>query len=195
MQNSDITIRKLDTKKDFKEIYETSRVYVDVYRASNASFMPKAYLDTLDVAKEYEDCLKWVHRGVDARIWVAEKNQRIIGYIAFDKYLESPDSYKGNLCEEYDGNLAGFFVDQEYQRSGIGSELFNTMVEEIYNDGYKGLVVYFYAANPAAAFYKKRKAEWKCDEWQYLYSKKAGMKQFFLVSIYTWNLEDLIKSK
>lgn len=129
------------------EIRETARIYIDCIR-EDYSFKPKAYLESLEIKEESEECGEWLESDRETnRLFGAYTGGEMAGYIAtgrtkVDELL--------NL-----GEITGFFVRNKYRGKGIGRALLKAASEFLDKQGFSQIVIYNYARSRANAFYRR----------------------------------------
>lgn len=130
---------------------------------------------------------RWLkkHDANTTPVFVAEHNGKVVAYNALGRYREEKPAF--SLVRE-----TSYYVDPEYLRQGIGSELLNYVTEVCRNNGIKNLITFVMAHNQASiAFLEKHGFK----QWARL-PKLAQIddKEFDHV-IYGLKIEDKIKSE
>ncbi len=82
------------------------------------------------------------------KIIVAEnENSKIVGFVAGGEVFHKEQSYD---CEMY-----AFYILQEYQKQGIGTQLYQEMLKFLKTCNYRTMVIWVLKENPACIFYEK----------------------------------------
>ncbi len=81
----------------------------------------------------------------DDKTYVAEVNNKIIGFVKYDEF----DKEK----LKYTGEITSLYLLKEYHKNGIGKDLFKTATKELINLGYKQMVVGCLQGNKTNNFY------------------------------------------
>lgn len=136
INNTDITIRKAV----FSDATAITGVQTDTWKVSYKNLVPEEILAQKTVSPEriaqFEKCIN------EDQVWVAEKNDCVVGFLTFRKY--------GKTAE-----IEIFYILPEYQRRGIGGLLFEAVTAELRALGCRHLTVWTLKSAPSVGFYQK----------------------------------------
>ena len=126
-----------------------ARVYVDAWKTTYQGLVPELFLKgmTFDFAlkifmESFEDK---VH---SYQVLVAETSEgKMVGYADFGRERSHPESGEGELY--------GIYLLKEFQKQGIGGELFERARQKTAEAGLKPLVVWVLDQSPYRKFYEK----------------------------------------
>jgi GNAT superfamily N-acetyltransferase len=124
-----------------------ARVHLESWLTTYTGIVPQAYLDSLTFENRLERWQKHsANIGLERRLFVAVLDGQIVGFADCGK--------ERNADPEFDGELYGFYILETQQKHGIGRQLFAAVVENLQARGFKKMLVWVLAQNPAAAFYQ-----------------------------------------
>lgn len=134
--DTDIIIRKAV----FSDATAITGVQTDTWKVSYKNLVPEEILAQKTVSPEriaqFEKCIN------EERVWVAEKNDCVVGFLTFRKYGETAE-------------IEIFYILPEYQRRGIGRLLFKAAMAELRALGCRHLTVWTLKSAPSVRFYQK----------------------------------------
>lgn len=139
-----ITIKKAGNA-DAKSI---AKVHVDSWRSTYKNIVPDSFLDNLTYEKSEQRQLEYLNESNDKSALVALIDDQVVGFAMFGKNRD--DKY------DYQGEIYGIYLLEEYQGKGIGKLLFNESVKWLIDKGYKDMILWVLKDNIAAiGFYEK----------------------------------------
>jgi GNAT superfamily N-acetyltransferase len=138
-----IRLASLDDAEAIAKVHATS--WMETYRG----LIPQNYLANLSTA----DRLAMWTSAIENRqsIWVAEHEQRIIGFATGGKN-RSPNS-------RYPGELYALYLVAEFHRRGVGLLLLDKVRSELRNLQLSPFVIWVMKDNPALHFYTRMGAQ------------------------------------
>lgn len=81
------------------------------------------------------------------QILVAENDEgKIVGFVAGGEIF--------NKEQQYDCEMYAFYILKEFQRKGLGTRLFNKMLDFLKSFEYKTMIIWVLKENPACLFYE-----------------------------------------
>jgi GNAT superfamily N-acetyltransferase len=127
-----------------------AKVHVDSWRTTYANIVSNEFLESL----AYEQREKmWM--GIlsspagQSFVYVAETPDcQVVGFASAGPLCN------GESDDAYQGEIYALYLLQNYQRQGIGRDLFRAAVTELNRRGVPSLLIWVLAANPARAFYE-----------------------------------------
>jgi GNAT superfamily N-acetyltransferase len=123
-----------------------ARVHVESWRTTYKGIMPDEVLATLSVEQRAETWRRPLSNPESASIiYVAEIDGQIVGFAAGGPERTGHAVYKAELYAIY--------LLQAYQGRGIGRALVKAVVEPLIDKGYKAMLIWVAAKNPATNFY------------------------------------------
>ena len=137
-------IIRLATKKDCDEL---SKLKQQVWNETYRGIYDDEKIDNYDYEKHSQKFLNIINEP-NINLYVVLDNDRIVGYMDYGiPYVP----YK-----EYKQEIGLLYLLKDYQRKGIGKELFNIATKKIKENGYNEFFVYCNKYNTnAQEFYKK----------------------------------------
>ena len=131
----------------FADAAAIARVHMASWRTTYPGIVPQAYLDSLE---EGEFAARWKGRlqnaGAGIAIFVVERAGQVIGFAAGGPLREPVLSY--------DGELHAIYLLAEAQRSGMGRALVREVARALASRGFRSIIAWVLAANPARGFYE-----------------------------------------
>jgi ribosomal protein S18 acetylase RimI-like enzyme len=139
-----VTIRRA-TPEDAEAI---ARVRIEGWRESYKGLVPQGYLDAMNVPASLPLWQRVLESpGSIASVYVAERNDAVVGFAAGNR-LEEPK-------HGYDAELTAIYLALGVQRHGLGRRMVGTIAAERAAHGASGMIVWVLAGNKAArAFYE-----------------------------------------
>jgi ribosomal protein S18 acetylase RimI-like enzyme len=125
-----------------------ARVHVDAWRGEYRGVIPQAYLDALSYGQREHGWRKWLQDGGLYRV-ALDGEGSVVGFSAGGTpHVPLPP---------HDGELYAIYVDPPWQGRGVGSLLFDAMLEELRRAGTPNVHCWVLEANPRArAFYERK---------------------------------------
>lgn len=130
--------------------------------------------DVPSVAKIHMDVWKDTYEGIVPSEVLSERNYEELEDSWLDRIFDDPDTKEIMLvAENEDGEVVGFivastdgqdsyesmiksiYVNEEYQRQGIGTMLFQAAIERLVEENINNLIVWTYKDNKNRKFYEK----------------------------------------
>ena len=128
-----------------------AHIHVRTWQCAYKGQIPDSYLNNLSIeerASGWKKILSTVEKGNHAL--VAEHQNQIVGWCTFGKSRDE-DVVDGRVA------LYGIYVDPQYIGMGIGSQLMETAMDTLRNDGYKEVTLWVLDTNEKSRkFYEKR---------------------------------------
>jgi GNAT superfamily N-acetyltransferase len=127
--------------------YEVAQVHVQSWRDSFAGLVPQPFLDSMSVEQRAK---AFASRATDGfyKMFLAEARGRgVVGFMDIGKPRDSRPSYEAELYAIY--------ILKEFQRQGIGQELFNLGVEAAVANGMNSMYLLALEVSPYKSFYEK----------------------------------------
>jgi len=125
-----------------------ARVHVDSWRTTYAGIVSAEFLANLSYEKsEARNRAFMTEPGVNRHFFVAgDESGRIVGFA-------TGGPVRGDM-PGFDGELYGIYLLKEYQRQGIGGRLVRALADALAGDGFRSMLVWVLADNPARGFYE-----------------------------------------
>jgi ribosomal protein S18 acetylase RimI-like enzyme len=129
------------------DIPEIAKVHVESWRRSFQGIVPREFLDSMSAEKR-EEAFRERFSDAAYKMLVAEDpEQGIVGFADFGKpRLEGVD---------FETQIYAFYFLKEFQRRGLGSELFKRCLKEICDRGFTNVCLDSLAVSPYRSFYEK----------------------------------------
>lgn len=121
-----------------------ARVHVESWKTTYAGIVPDAYLASLTPEPRAEMWKGQLNAGT-ILIFVAEDATGIFGFASGGKSRET--------IPGYDAELYAIYLLQQKQRQGVGRSLVQKVAEALRRKGFRSLIVWVLAKNPAVDFY------------------------------------------
>ena len=127
-----------------------ARVHVATWRSTYQGIVPDAYLSSMSVTRNTELWDRILTKD-------AEQSDERISLIASTEDAGILGFVSGGPARErfsgYDAELYAIYVLQEYQKKGLGIQLFTAFAQHMKRLGYDRLLVWVLTENPARTFY------------------------------------------
>ena len=124
-----------------------SKVKRKVWETTYRGIYPDEKIDSYNY-KEQEEMFKSLVINKDIDLYVVEVNNEIVGYMDCGVPIRQ--------FEDYEQEIGLFYILEEFQRKGIGRELFKIAYENIKGKGYDRFFISCNKYNlPAQRFYEK----------------------------------------
>lgn len=126
-------------------------VHVDSWKSTYQGIIPDDYLRDLSYEKREQ---KWSitlskENGTKEKVFVAEDaKKKVIGFASGGPIRENVGPYQGELYCMY--------ILFEFQKQGIGTRLFQNVVQYLVNLDLSNMLVWVLEDNPSSKFYEKR---------------------------------------
>ncbi|NLW91623.1 MAG: GNAT family N-acetyltransferase [Syntrophomonadaceae bacterium] len=131
------------TKDDIPAI---AKVTVDTWKSAYRGLIDPDYLDNLSYASKEASWQEFAFGS--AFVYAAEDEAgNIIGFAAAGPSRETDPVFHGELY--------AFYIYENYQRSGIGTALFNAVQQHFKDSGTRSMVVWVLSGSPYRRFYEK----------------------------------------
>jgi ribosomal protein S18 acetylase RimI-like enzyme len=123
-----------------------ARVHVASWRSTYAGLVPDSFLAAMNAEERARQWDLLIETGKDY-FHVAEDGAGIFGFISGGPIREP--------IAEYDAELHTIYLLSDRQRSGTGRRLVEAVVSDLLNAGFRSMVVWVLAQNPAVQFYRR----------------------------------------
>jgi 3-deoxy-manno-octulosonate cytidylyltransferase (CMP-KDO synthetase) len=143
LEKQKITYRRA-SKEDVPAV---AKAHVESWQKSFPGIAPQEFLDEMSVETR-EQAFKQAFEKPGYKMFVAEDSERgIVGFADFG----APDVKNSR----YEAALYAIYLLQEYQRQGIGENLFRLCQKEMISDGFNSMYLDALEASPYRSFYEK----------------------------------------
>lgn len=149
----DISIRK-GTKKDSELI---SRIYAESWRSAYKGMVPDEYLNDLKDDFWVEKFQMWISEDI-FKVKIIYADNKAAGAAAYGKSRDEKFADYAEICS--------FYLIPEYFRKGLGTALMKSVIDEIYNEGYKHCYLWVLDANSNARMFYENMG-FRCNNDQY----------------------------
>ena len=122
-----------------------ARVQVESWKTTYAGIVPDSYLASLSAQSRTHNWREQLSREA-ATILVAEDEMGVFGFVCGGKLRDPIDGY--------DGELYAIYLLEEKQKRGVGKALTRQLASALYERGFRSLIVWVLARNPAVEFYR-----------------------------------------
>jgi L-amino acid N-acyltransferase YncA len=131
------------------DIPQLASIHVKGWQTTYKNILPDTDLSNLSIKAFSVKWQKWL-QNPDPGLFhlVAEIDAKDIAGFAFAGPERTP-------VPRFWGELSAIYIQSPHQKQGIGTALFNSVVTTFKKEGYKGMISWMLAENPAGAFYKK----------------------------------------
>jgi GNAT superfamily N-acetyltransferase len=132
-----------------------ARVQVTTWRHTYAGIVDAAYLEGMSVAQSEQRWRRRIGEPPDPRyaMFVVQGGDGdIVGFADCGPVRVD----EGEAPAEYDGELYTIYVLPPHQRFGLGRRLFERAARHLYETGFRSMLLWAIAANPARRFYDAR---------------------------------------
>jgi len=136
-----INIREV-TKPDLTHV---SKIHVDVWKTTYKNILPSNYLSSLSYDNQLE---KWTTRLITNNI----KNE-FMYVVCYDNIIVGFSS--ANLESSKIGTINTLYIQDYYQKLGLGKQLFLSMKDKLIKLGSEKIFVWCFEQNPNKNFYIK----------------------------------------
>lgn len=129
------------------DLYNIAQLLVGTWKSCYKDFLPKSYLDKLDVERQFARHQKIMQKGT--KYFICENLEGVlIGFASYGK------SRTDSLDTNSDGELYTLYVHPNFHGKGIGKKLLNAVMTEL-DKSFVRLGVLVMEENPFKAFYEK----------------------------------------
>lgn len=120
-------------------------VQVLSWQSTYRGIVPDAMLDAMDAEAGAE---RWVRNLTSGRsvTHVVEGERGVCGFVSWGKVREP--------VREFDGELWALYLADECHGKGVGRRMVDTAAQALLAAGYRSMIVWALAENPAVEFYK-----------------------------------------
>jgi L-amino acid N-acyltransferase YncA len=136
-----VTIRQAG----MEDAHSIASVYVQSWKTTYAGIVPDSYLVSLSAESRTENWREQISAGA-ATVLVVEDKMGVFGFVCGGML---PDQIDG-----FDAELYAVYLLQEKQKHGAGKALTRQRASILYEKGFRSLVVWVLAKNPAVEFYR-----------------------------------------
>lgn len=126
-----------------------ARVHVDAWRTTYQQILPADFLAGLSYAQR-ESMWQGALIQAEQRPFILVAVDDTDGLVGF---VSGGPERSGNL--RCDGEIYAIYLLQQYQRRGIGRQLFSQLVQHLQRAGFRAVALWVVAANPARHFYEQ----------------------------------------
>lgn len=119
-------------------------VHVTSWRETYAGIIPASYLDRLDIAERKQIWTTAVERGQS--VLVAVVDDKVVGFANGGRNRDKDTPYAGELYAIY--------LLKDFQKRGIGKQLFDGVVAQLTSENCLPFVTWVLADNPTLGFYQ-----------------------------------------
>lgn len=132
----------------FEDITQVARVHVESWQKSFAGIVPQEFLDNMTAekrAKAFEE--RFADKKSFYKMFVAETSEnKIVGFADFGKARDR---------NGFDAELYAIYFLPEYQKKGIGAEIFRLCQREMAVNNFNSMCLETLEASPYRGFYEK----------------------------------------
>ncbi len=127
---------------------EIARVHIESSRATYRGLLPDALVDEMTYERRLGNWSKTLgEEGGAEFVYVAvEDGGRVFGFASGGPEREAD--------ADYDGELYAIYVLGAHHREGAGRRLVRAVAERLAREGFRSMLVWVLAANPACRFYE-----------------------------------------
>lgn len=132
-------------RADVKDAPAIARVTVDTWKTAYRGVIADEYLARLKYQDREPGWRQFPFQ--DAWVYVAENEERIIGFAAGGPHREAGSVYQGEMYAMY--------IDEAHQHQGIGTLLLRAVVRKMLAAGLYSLIIWVLTDNPYRRFYER----------------------------------------
>jgi len=134
------------TLEDIKDI---ATIHVITWQVAYKGLIPQSYLDNLSIAKR-EQAWSNILNNSKTHTIVQEINGTVVGFADFGHTRDEDKNF--NVT----GEITSIYLDPKYWRKGLGTELFQFILEDMKNKEFTQVTLWVLDTNQAArSFYQK----------------------------------------
>jgi ribosomal protein S18 acetylase RimI-like enzyme len=123
-----------------------AHVQVATWRTTYTGIVPDSFLAAMNVEERARQWDLLIEAGKDF-FFVAEDDAGVFGFISGGPIRET--------VEGYDSELHTIYLLSDRQGGGVGRMLVDTLVQDLLGAGFRSMVVWVLAQNPAIHFYQR----------------------------------------
>ena len=127
--------------------YAVAQVHVQSWRDSFAGLVPQSFLDGMSVEQRAKAFASRVTNGFYKMFLAEAQGRGVVGFMDIGKSRDSQWPYEAELYAIY--------ILKEFQRQGVGQELFNLGVEAIIDEGMNSMYLIALEVSPYNRFMKR----------------------------------------
>jgi len=137
-----------------------AEVHVQSWRETYPGIVPSEVLDKLSIEDRRKSWAEHLGEGPPYHrfTFVAEdSNGQIVGFAAggaLRKDFTAGEGVPESVPDHFDGELQAIYLLRDYQRQGIGRDLFRAVAGELKNRGFHSMLVWVLKENLTKAFYQ-----------------------------------------
>lgn len=137
-----------------KEIFETAVIFVECWRKDYNHIVPAKVLESFDLQQEADECKEWLYADCDdiRLLYAAFVDDNMVGYI-------SASLVEDDFDLDYEIEINGLFVRQDFRGKGIGIKLMQEMITAFKEKGYTSVILYNWKELDSNQFYRSLKGE------------------------------------
>ena len=136
-----VTIRQAE----IEDAESIGSVHVLSWKTTYAGIVPDPYLASLNSESRTQSWTEHIGAGA-ATILIVEDEMGVFGFACGGK-LRDP-------IEEFDAELYAIYLLKERQKEGVGKALMRQLAGILSDTGFRSLIVWVLAKNPAVEFYR-----------------------------------------
>lgn len=132
-----------------------AKVHVDSWRSTYRDVLPKSYLN--DLSYDARETMWQASFGPESTSFlvVAEDDGKIAGFAGGgETHRDTPEA------RLYDGELYAVYMQDSYQRRGVGRRLVVSVAEALIERGYSNMITWVLEDNAACRFYERLGGEY-----------------------------------
>lgn len=152
-----------------------AKVHVESWRSAYRNVVDDDFLDTLKWEDRLARWQKLIEVSSDSAIFVATRDNQVVGFLSGGKIREP--------TLPYDGELYAIYVHPHFQRQGVGEELFAAFAAWAKENNLHALLVWVAEKSPYKQFYSKMHGELT----PYSQFHKIGNREIKVIA-YGWKL-------
>jgi len=137
-------------KAEATDVEGIARMHMQSWKETYPGIMPEARMNSLDLQRFINNWKNSFSTGT--LIFVAECDGAIIGLVSGGTNRPNEGCETG-IGDECDCEMAALYILQKYHKQGLGRLLFDTFSSEMFQSGYKTMVIWVAKLNPATGFY------------------------------------------
>lgn len=160
------------------EVFETAVIYIECWQNDYAGIVPEHVLQKFDPEEEAAECREWLATEPSSKIFAAFADGQMVGYIAFSRNTEEP--------LEYEMEVNGFFVRNEYRNYGIGLRLLHQTGKYLQEKGFSSVVFYNFKESKSNQYYRSLNGQVVKQVTQQCGGKSLE------VEVFGWKFDDLL---
>lgn len=120
-------------------------VHVQSWKTTYAGIVPDSYLASLSAESRTQNWREQLSAGT-ATVLVVQDEMGVFGFVCGGTLRDQIDGF--------DAELYAIYLLQEKQKHGVGKALTRQLASILYDKGFRSLIVWVLAKNPAVEFYR-----------------------------------------